>query len=157
VTITVEAKLIKPKVFDIDELLKLAPLEERIYRFRCVEAVVNGDTVDSFPLAELLKTSRTPQAMLNLSEFISLHDPRTNAGQNPHPHWPYKEGLRIDEAMHPLTLLTVGLYGEVLPNQTAHPFVLSSRGNTAFKSAKSIVKNSFSGKTTRVQLDGSRS
>jgi sulfoxide reductase catalytic subunit YedY len=139
-TITVEGEVNKPKVFDIDELLKLAPLEERIYRLRCVEAWSMVIPWIGFPLAELLKRVE-PTSNAKFVEFISLHDPEQISGQkSPVLNWPYKEGLRMDEAMHPLTLLTVGLYGEVLPNQNGAPVRIVIPWKYGFKSAKSIVK-----------------
>jgi sulfoxide reductase catalytic subunit YedY len=139
-TITVEGEVNKPKVFDIDELLKLAPLEERIYRLRCVEAWSMVVPWIGFSLSELLKRVE-PNSKAKYVEFISLHDPEQMAGQkSPVLNWPYKEGLRMDEAMHSLTLLTVGLYGEVLPNQNGAPVRIVIPWKYGFKSAKSIVK-----------------
>jgi sulfoxide reductase catalytic subunit YedY len=139
-TITVEGEVNKPKVFDIDELLKLAPLEERIYRLRCVEAWSMVIPWIGFSLSELLKRVE-PTSKANYVEFISLLDPEQMTGQkSPVLNWPYREGLRLDEAMHPLTLLTVGLYGEVLPNQNGAPVRVVIPWKYGFKSAKSIVK-----------------
>jgi sulfoxide reductase catalytic subunit YedY len=139
-TITVEGEVNKPKVFDIDELLKLAPLEERIYRLRCVEAWSMVVPWIGFSLSELLKRVE-PTSKAKYVEFISLHDAEQMAGQkSPVLNWPYKEGLRMDEAMHPLTLLTLGLYGEVLPNQNGAPVRVVIPWKYGFKSAKSIVK-----------------
>jgi len=139
-TITVEGEVNKPKVFDIEEILKLAPLEERIYRLRCVEAWSMVIPWAGYPLAELLKRVE-PKGNAKFVEFISLHDPEQMPGQkSPTLNWPYREGLRIDEAMHPLTLLALGLYGEVLPNQNGAPIRLVVPWKYGFKSAKSIVK-----------------
>jgi sulfoxide reductase catalytic subunit YedY len=139
-TITVEGEVNKPKVFDIDELLKLAPLEERIYRLRCVEAWSMVIPWIGYSLAALLKQVE-PTGNAKFVEFISLHDPEQMPGQkSPVLLWPYKEGLRMDEAMHPLTLLAVGLYGEVLPNQNGAPIRIVVPWKYGFKSAKSIVK-----------------
>jgi sulfoxide reductase catalytic subunit YedY len=139
-TITVEGEVNKPKVFDIDELLKLAPLEERIYRLRCVEAWSMVIPWIGFSLSELLKRVE-PTSKAHYVEFISLLDPEQMTGQkSPVLNWPYKEGLRLDEAMHPLTLLTVGLYDEVLPNQNGAPVRVVIPWKYGFKSAKSIVK-----------------
>ncbi len=139
-TVTVEGEVNKPKTFDIDELLKLAPLEERIYRLRCVEAWSMVVPWIGFPLAELLKRVE-PTGNAKFVEFTSLHDPEQMPGQKSAVlNWPYKEGLRIDEAMHPLTLLAVGLYGEVLPNQNGAPIRIVVPWKYGFKSAKSIVK-----------------
>jgi sulfoxide reductase catalytic subunit YedY len=139
-TVTVEGEVKKPKVFDIEELLKMAPLEERIYRFRCVEAWSMVVPWLGFSLAELIKRVE-PTGNAKYVEFISLHDPEQMPGQkSPVLEWPYREGLRIDEAMHPLTLLTMGLYGEVLPNQNGAPIRIIVPWKYGFKSAKSIVK-----------------
>ena len=139
-TITVEGEVHKPKVFDIDELLKLAPLEERVYRLRCVEAWSMVIPWVGYSLAELLKRVE-PTGNAKFVEFISLEDPEQMPGQKSATlDWPYREGLRIDEAMHPLTLLAVGLYGEVLPNQNGAPIRLVVPWKYGFKSAKSIVK-----------------
>jgi sulfoxide reductase catalytic subunit YedY len=139
-TVTVEGAAGKPKVFDIDELLKLAPLEERVYRLRCVEAWSMVVPWVGFPLAELLKRVE-PTSNAKYVEFITLHDPAQMPGQrNEILDWPYVEGLRIDEAMHPLTLLAVGLYGKVLPNQSGAPIRLVVPWKYGFKSGKSIVR-----------------
>jgi methionine sulfoxide reductase catalytic subunit len=139
-TVAVEGEVHKPKVFDIDELLKLAPMEERIYRFRCVEAWSMVVPWLGYPLAELLKQVE-PTGNAKYVEFISLHDPEQMSGQKSSVlDWPYHEGLRLDEAMHPLTLLAFGLYGEVLPNQNGAPVRMVIPWKYGFKSAKSIVK-----------------
>jgi len=142
-TITVEGEVRKPVTFDIDQILKMAPLEERIYRLRCVEAWSMVVPWIGFPLAELIKRVE-PTGKAKFVEFISLHDPAQMPGQrSPVLNWPYREGLRMDEAMHPLTLLTVGLYGEVLPNQNGAPVRIVVPWKYGFKSAKSIVKIRF--------------
>jgi methionine sulfoxide reductase catalytic subunit len=139
-TVAVEGEAAKPKVFDIDDILKLAPLEERIYRLRCVEAWSMVIPWVGFPLAELLKRVE-PTSKAKYVEFTTLHDPEQMPGQKTDVlQWPYREGLRIDEAMHPLTLLAVGLYGEVLPNQNGAPIRIVVPWKYGFKSAKSIVK-----------------
>ena len=138
-TVTVEGEVNKPRVFDIEELLKMAPLEERIYRMRCVEAWSMVVPWVGFPLAELIKQVE-PTGNAKFVEFISLHDPEQMPGQKSSVlEWPYREGLRMDEAMHPLTLLTLGLYGEVLPNQNGAPIRVVVPWKYGFKSAKSIV------------------
>jgi methionine sulfoxide reductase catalytic subunit len=142
-TITVEGEVKKPKVFDIEELLKMSPLEERIYRLRCVEAWSMVIPWLGFSLGELIKRVE-PTGNAKYVEFISLHDPEQMPGQKSSVlEWPYKEGLRLDEAMYPLTLLAVGLYGEVLPNQNGAPIRLVVPWKYGFKSAKSIVKIRF--------------
>jgi len=142
-TVAVEGEVKKPKVFDIDELLKLAPLEERVYRLRCVEAWSMVVPWVGYSLAELIKRVE-PTGNAKYVEFISLHDPEQMHGQKSSVlEWPYREGLRLDEAMHPLTLLAVGLYGEVLPNQNGAPIRVVIPWKYGFKSAKSIVKIRF--------------
>ncbi|MGZ0076408.1 protein-methionine-sulfoxide reductase catalytic subunit MsrP [Methylomonas sp. YC3] len=139
-TITVEGEVKKSKVFDIDELLKMAALEERVYRLRCVEAWSMVVPWLGYSLAELLKRVE-PTGNAKFVEFVSLHDPAQMPGQKAAVlDWPYREGLRMDEAMHPLTLLTFGLYGEVLPKQNGAPVRIVMPWKYGFKSAKSIVK-----------------
>ena len=142
-TITVEGEVKKPKVFTIEELLKLSPLEERIYRLRCVEAWSMVVPWIGFSLAELIKQVE-PTGNAKFVEFVTLHDPEQMPGQKTAVlEWPYREGLRMDEAMHPLTLLTLGLYGEVLPNQNGAPVRVVIPWKYGFKSAKSIVAIRF--------------
>ena len=142
-TITVEGEVKKPKTYDIDALLKLAPLEERIYRLRCVEGWSMVIPWTGFPLSELIKQVE-PSSNAKFVEFITLHDPKQMPGQRSGVlDWPYVEGLRIDEAMHPLAILAVGLYGEVLPNQNGAPVRLIAPWKYGFKNAKSIVKIRF--------------
>ena len=130
----------KSKTFDIDDLLKLAPLEERIYRLRCVEGWSMVIPWSGYPLNELLKQVQ-PLGSAKFVEFTTLHDPKRMPGQrSPVLDWPYTEGLRLDEAMHPLTLLTMGLYGDVLPNQSGAPVRIVVPWKYGFKSAKSIVR-----------------
>jgi sulfoxide reductase catalytic subunit YedY len=138
-TVAVEGEAHKPKIYDIDELLKLAPLEERIYRLRCVEGWSMVVPWVGFPLAELIKRAE-PTGTAKFVEFTTLLDPEQMPGQRSAVlDWPYVEGLRMDEAMHPLTLLAVGLYGEVLPNQNGAPIRVVVPWKYGFKSAKSIV------------------
>lgn len=142
-TVSVEGEVKRPRAFDIDELLKLAPLEERIYRLRCVEGWSMVIPWVGFPLAELIKQVE-PTGNAKFVEFVSLHDPKQMPGQRSAVlDWPYIEGLRIDEANHPLTILALGLYGEVLPNQNGAPIRLVVPWKYGFKSAKSIVKIRF--------------
>ncbi len=139
-TVSVEGEVRKPKQFDIDALLKLAPMQERIYRLRCVEAWSMVIPWLGYPLAELLKQVE-PTSEARFVEFVSLADPEQMPGQRkPVLEWPYREGLRIDEAMHPLALLIFGLYGEMLPNQNGAPVRMVVPWKYGFKSAKSIVK-----------------
>ncbi|TVT48190.1 MAG: protein-methionine-sulfoxide reductase catalytic subunit MsrP [Denitromonas halophila] len=136
-TIKVEGLVGKPRTFDLDQIYKLAPLEERIYRLRCVEAWSMVIPWVGFPLSALLKAVE-PLGSARYVEFVSLFDPKV-MDTRPVLDWPYKEGLRLDEAMHPLTLMAVGLYGEVLPNQNGAPVRLVVPWKYGFKSAKSIV------------------
>ena len=147
-TITVEGEVKKSKTFDIDALLKLAPLEERIYRMRCVEGWSMVIPWVGFSLSELIKQAQ-PNGYAKYLEFISLHDPKQMPGQRSSVlDWPYVEGLRMDEAMNPLTLLALGLYGEVLPNQNGAPVRLVTPWKYGFKNAKSIVKIRFTSTPT---------
>ena len=139
-TVSVEGDVAKPKTFALDELLKLAPLEERIYRLRCVEGWSMVIPWIGFPLAELIKRVE-PTGRAKFVEFTTLHDPKRMPGQRSAVlDWPYVEGLRLDEAMHPLTILAVGLYGEVLPNPNGAPVRLVVPWKYGFKSIKSIVR-----------------
>jgi methionine sulfoxide reductase catalytic subunit len=145
-TVRVDGEVKKPRTFDIDELLKLAPLEERIYRLRCVEAWSMVVPWVGYPLSALIKKME-PTGNAKYVEFTTLHDPEQMPGQKSRVlDWPYREGLRLDEAMHPLTLLTMGLYGEVLPNQNGAPVRIVVPWKYGFKSAKSIVRIRFTEK-----------
>ena len=143
-TVQVDGLVNKPKTFDIDELIKLFPLEERVYALRCVEAWSMVIPWIGFPLASLLKRVE-PNGQAKFVEFTTLLDPSQFPGQKSglfgaSLDWPYVEGLRVDEAMHPLTLLTVGMYGKVLPNQNGAPVRVVVPWKYGFKSAKSIVR-----------------
>ena len=147
-TIAIEGEIKRPKVYDIDELLKLAPLEERIYRMRCVEGWSMVIPWVGISLNEIIKRAE-PNSNAKFVEFITLNDPKQMPGQRSGVlDWPYVEGLRLDEAMHPLTILAVGLYGEVLPNQNGAPVRLVVPWKYGFKNAKSIVKIRFVSKPT---------
>ncbi|MBW8370434.1 MAG: protein-methionine-sulfoxide reductase catalytic subunit MsrP [Thiobacillus sp.] len=142
-TVAIEGEVANPKTWDIDALLKLAPLEERVYRMRCVEGWSMVIPWVGFPLSELIRRA-APTGNAKYVEFVTLNDPKQMPGQRSRVlDWPYVEGLRMDEAMHPLTLLAVGLYGEVLPNQNGAPIRLVVPWKYGFKSAKSIVKIRF--------------
>ncbi len=142
-TVAVEGEVMKPKTFDIDELLKLAPLEERVYRFRCVEAWSMVIPWVGFPLAELINRVE-PTSKAKFVQFTTLLDPKQMPEQRYGTlDWPYVEGLRMDEAMHPLAILAVGLYGQVLPNQNGAPIRLVVPWKYGFKSIKSIVNIKF--------------
>jgi sulfoxide reductase catalytic subunit YedY len=135
----------KPRKFDLDELLALAPLEERIYSLRCVEGWSMIIPWIGYPLSALLKKVE-PTSQAKYVEFVTLVDPEQFPGQKPgffnlgSLDWPYVEGLRLDEAQHPLTLLTVGMYGQVLPNQNGAPIRIVIPWKYGFKSGKSLVK-----------------
>lgn len=142
-TVAIDGEVAKPGVYAIDDLIKPFPLQERIYRLRCVEAWSMVVPWVGFPLADLLKRYQST-SRAKYVRFETLYDPRQFPGQQRHVlDWPYVEGLRIDEAMHPLTLLAVGLYGEVLPNQNGAPIRLVVPWKYGFKSIKSIVKISL--------------
>ena len=132
----IEGLVNKPRSFGIDEILKLAPLEERIYRMRCVEGWSMVIPWVGIPLATLLKQA-DPQGSAKYVEFVSHYDKTTMTRGVL--DWPYTEGLRLDEARHPLTLLAVGLYGDVLPVQNGAPVRLVVPGKYGFKSGNSIV------------------
>ena len=142
-TVSVEGECAKPRRWDIDELLKLAAIEERVYRMRCVEGWSMVIPWNGYPLAELLKRAE-PNSRAKYVEFTTLSDVSQLPGQRAAVlDWPYVEGLRIDEAMHPLTLLTLGLYGDLLPNQNGAPVRVTVPWKYGFKSAKSIVRIRF--------------
>jgi sulfoxide reductase catalytic subunit YedY len=142
-TVSVEGEVKQPRIWDIDTLMKLAPLEERVYRMRCVEGWSMVIPWIGFPLAELVRRAE-PTGKARYVEFVTLKDPKQMPGQRAGIlDWPYTEGLRMDEAMHPLTILAVGLYGEVLPRQNGAPVRLVVPWKYGFKSAKSIVRIRF--------------
>ena len=142
-TISIEGLVKKPMTLDIDALLKLAPMEERIYRMRCVEGWSMVIPWDGYSLSKLINKVE-PLASAKYVEFISLADRKQMPGVKSNViDWPYREGLRMDEAMNPLTLLTCGLYGEVLPKQNGAPVRIVVPWKYGFKSAKSIVKIRF--------------
>ena len=142
-TVSIEGEVKKPMTLDLDSLLKLAPLEERIYRMRCVEGWSMVIPWIGFSLAELIKKVE-PTGNAKFVQFVSLADKKQMPGVNRAVlEWPYVEGLRMDEANHPLTLLTLGMYGQVLPNQNGAPVRIVVPWKYGFKSAKSIVKIRF--------------
>ena len=142
-SVAVEGLVQKPKTYDMDALLKLAPLEERVYRMRCVEGWSMVIPWIGFPLSALIKQV-APTSKAKFVEFTTVMRPSQMPGQRSGVlDWPYVEGLRLDEAMHPLTILAVGLYGETLPNQDGAPIRLVVPWKYGFKSAKSIVKIRF--------------
>ena len=142
-SVAVEGLVKKPGNFNIEDLLKLSPQEERIYRLRCVEGWSMVIPWVGYSLAELIKRVE-PMGNAKYVEFLTLADPKTMPFVGSRVlDWPYAEGLRMDEAMHPLTMLTFGMYGEVLPNQNGAPVRLVVPWKYGFKSAKSIVKIRF--------------
>ena len=144
-TVRVEGHVAKPKTYDIDELIRILPLEERVYALRCVEGWSMVIPWIGFPLASLLKRVE-PTGQAKFVEFTTLLDPEQFPGQRKSIlsfsslDWPYVEGLRMDEAMHPLALLTMGMYGQILPNQNGAPVRVVVPWKYGFKSAKSIVR-----------------
>ena len=144
--VSVEGEVAKPRKFTLDEILKIAPLEERIYCHRCVEAWSIVVPWIGYSFSEVVKlVEPTPKA--KFVAFQSYYDP----GQMPQGRWagiefPYLEGLRMDEAMNPLTLLCVGMYGESLPNQDGAPVRMVIPWKYGFKSIKSLVKIKFQSK-----------
>jgi sulfoxide reductase catalytic subunit YedY len=142
-SVKIEGEVKKEQTFDIDTLLKLRPMEQRVYRFRCVEAWSMVIPWAGYSLSELINECE-PLPSAKFVQFFSLADSKDellpwNAGID----WPYREGLRMDEAMHPLTLLTFGLYGADLPKQDGAPVRVVVPWKYGFKSAKSIVKIKF--------------
>jgi methionine sulfoxide reductase catalytic subunit len=142
-TIAIEGEVAKPMTLGLDDLMKLAPLEERVYRLRCVEGWSMVIPWIGFSFSNLIRKVE-PTGNAKYVEFISLADKKQMPGlRSPVLEWPYVEGLRMDEANHPLALLTFGMYGEVLPNQNGAPVRMVLPWKYGFKSAKSIVKIRF--------------
>lgn len=140
--VIVEGEVDKPGTYALEDLLRGVALEERIYRLRCVEAWSMVVPWIGFSLSSLLKRVQ-PNSRAKYVAFTTLHAPEQMRGQRSHTatiEWPYIEGLRIDEAMHPLTILSVGLYGRTLPPQNGAPLRLVVPWKYGFKSIKSIVK-----------------
>jgi sulfoxide reductase catalytic subunit YedY len=141
--IAVEGHVAKPGSYDVDGLIKGQALEERIYRLRCVEGWSMVIPWVGVPLGDVIKRFE-PTSKAKFVEFVTLYDPKQMPGQRyPVLAWPYVEGLRLDEAMHPLAILVVGLYGEVLPNQNGAPIRLVVPWKYGFKGIKSIVRMRF--------------
>ena len=142
-TVRIDGEVRKPQTLDIDSLLKLAPIEERLYRLRCVEGWSMAIPWAGYSLAELIRKVE-PTGNAKFVEFTTLADPAQMPGVGSRVlSWPYVEGLRLDEAMHPLTLLSLGMYGQVLPNQNGAPVRIIVPWKYGFKSAKSIVRIRF--------------
>lgn len=142
-SVVIDGLVHQPKTLAIDDVLKLAPLEERIYRLRCVEGWSMVIPWLGFPLSSLLRQVE-PLGKAKYVEFTSVLQPDLMPGvARPVLDWPYTEGLRLDEAMHPLTIIAVGLYGDVLPKQNGAPMRLVVPWKYGFKSGKSIVRIRF--------------
>ncbi len=141
--VAVEGLVARPREFDIDELRKLAPMEERIYRLRCVEGWSMVIPWVGYSLSELIRRVQ-PLGSAKFIEFTTLADPKQMPGLSYRAlRWPYREGLRMDEAQHPLSLLAFGMYGVMLPEQNGAPLRLMVPWKYGFKSSKSIVKIRF--------------
>jgi sulfoxide reductase catalytic subunit YedY len=139
-SITIEGEVEKPKTISYEQIIKSFSSEERIYRLRCVEGWSMVIPWMGFSLSNLLKTV-SPTSKAKFVEFISVYRPEEMIGQQSKIlDWPYREGLRLDEAMHPLTIMATGLYGKNLPNQNGAPIRLIVPWKYGFKSAKAIVK-----------------
>ena len=139
-SLTIEGEVEQTKTFSYEQIIKNFPSEERIYRLRCVEGWSMVIPWMGFSLSNLLKTV-SPTSKAKFVEFISVYRPEEMIGQQSKIlDWPYREGLRLDEAMHPLTIMATGLYGKNLPNQNGAPIRLIVPWKYGFKSAKAIVK-----------------
>jgi methionine sulfoxide reductase catalytic subunit len=148
-SISIEGEVKTPRTIHLEDVMKLTTLEERIYRMRCVEGWSMVIPWIGLPLASLIKWAE-PTGNAKYVEFVTANDRETMPGVNaPILDWPYTEGLRMDEAMHPLTLIAVGLYGELLPNQNGAPARLVVPWKYGFKGGKSIVKIRFVEKMPR--------
>jgi sulfoxide reductase catalytic subunit YedY len=142
-TVKVDGHVAKPAEYALDDLLKLSKLEERVYRLRCVEGWSMVIPWIGIPLADVIKKVE-PTSKARFVAFYTLYRPTEMPGlANPVLNWPYREGLRLDEAMHPLTLLSVGLYGKTLLSQNGAPIRLVVPWKYGFKSIKSVVRLSF--------------
>ncbi len=145
-TVKIDGQVAKKQELDIDSILKMASPEERIYRHRCVEGWSIVVPWVGFSLSELIKRAN-PTSKAKFVEFTTIYDPSQMPGQHREVlQWPYVEGLRMDEAMHPLALLCFGMYGEQLPNQDGAPLRIVIPWKYGFKSAKAIVKITFTEK-----------
>ena len=142
-SLTIDGEVEKKITLTVDEIKNSFPIEERIYRLRCVEGWSMIIPWMGFSLSKLLEKA-SPNSKAKFVEFTSVYDPEQMPGQRyPILQWPYKEGLRIDEAMHPLTTMVTGLYGKELPNQNGAPLRLIVPWKYGFKSAKAIVNIKF--------------
>jgi sulfoxide reductase catalytic subunit YedY len=139
-TVVVDGEVAKPQTFDIDDLLKLAPMEERIYRLRCVEAWSMVIPWIGYSLSTILELVE-PTSKAKFVEFTTVAQEESMPGLKSRIlAWPYVEGLRMDEAMHPLTMMVFGVYGKMLPNQNGAPLRIAIPWKYGFKSGKSIVR-----------------
>lgn len=142
-TLMVEGEVKKPRIWGVEDLLKKMSLQERIYRMRCVEGWSMVIPWVGFALGDLIREAE-PTGKAKFVEFVTAYQPDNMPGLRiPALDWPYVEGLRLDEAMHPLTILAVGMYGEVLPNQNGAPIRLVVPWKYGFKSGKSIARIRF--------------
>jgi methionine sulfoxide reductase catalytic subunit len=139
--LSVEGACTKPRVFDLDDLLALAPFEERVYRMLCTEGWLHIVPYIGYPLSEILKRVE-PTASAKYVEFTSLLDPKQFRGQREITYidWPYVEGLRMDEAMHPLTFVALGAYGQMLPKGLGAPIAVRVPWKFGTKSPKAVVR-----------------
>ncbi|MFP6654652.1 MAG: protein-methionine-sulfoxide reductase catalytic subunit MsrP [Myxococcota bacterium] len=148
-SIVIDGEVGKPGRVPLETILASLPLEERIYRFRCVETWSMVVPWIGIPLADVLKKFE-PTSKARYVQFETLVNPEQMPGQHRSViDWPYREGLRMDEAMHPLTILVVGMYGNILPNQNGAPMRLMVPWKYGFKSIKAIVRIHFSNKQPR--------
>jgi len=154
-TVVIEGEVKKPMTLDLDALLKLAPMEERIYRLRCVEGWSMVVPWVGYSLADLIRRVE-PTGNARFVQFVTLADRSQMPGLSSSVlDWPYVEGLRMDEAMHPLSMLAFGLYGEVMPNQNGAPLRLVVPWKYGFKSGKSIVRIRFLDKQPKTSWEQS--
>ena len=156
-TVSVEGELKEPLTFDVEEIINMFPLEERVYRWRCVEAWGMIVPWIGYPFGEFIKKCN-PTSKANFIEYTTVMDKKQMPGLKTNVlDWPYTEGLRMDEAMHPLALLGVGMYGESLPNQNGAPLRVVIPWKYGFKSGKSIVKIRFLEKMPKTTWNKKRS
>jgi sulfoxide reductase catalytic subunit YedY len=142
-TVTIDGAVEKKQILDVDTIIKIASPEERIYRHRCVEGWSIVVPWVGFSLSELINKAK-PTSKAKYVEFTTIEDPKQMPGQRGRIlDWPYVEGLRMDEAMHPLALLCFGMYGETLPNQDGAPLRIVVPWKYGFKSGKAIVRIRF--------------
>lgn len=152
-TVKVDGLVARPGDYGVEDLVDFKALEERVYRLRCVEAWSMVVPWIGVPLASVIGKAG-PQPSARFVEFTTLHRPSEMPGQrSPVLEWPYTEGLRMDEAMHPLSFMVVGLYGKVLPNQNGAPLRVHSPWKYGFKGCKSIVRIRFTDRQPRTSWE----